>query len=72
MLDNRGYNKTVMKTPKDATKENVALILAARQLGNAVYGHPDNIKKARISKAVLQNHAKKLMGTKERYPLGRN
>ena len=54
-----------MKTPKDATKENVALILAARQLGNAVYGHPDNIKKARISKAVLQNHAKKLMGTKE-------
>ena len=54
-----------MKTPKDVTEDNVAMILAARQLGNAVYGHPENIKKNRISEAMLRNHANKLKGTPE-------
>ena len=54
-----------MKTPKDVTEENVARILAARQLGNAVYDHPDNIKKAKISQSALNNHAQKLMASKE-------
>ena len=54
-----------MKTPKDVPEENVARILAARQLGNAVYDHPDNIKKAKISQSALNNHAQKLMASKE-------
>lgn len=43
-----------MKTPKDVTEENVALILAARQLGNAVYDHPENIKKTGSARRSLR------------------
>ena len=53
-----------MKKPEDVTEEDVAMILAARQLGDAVYDHPENIKNNRISEAELKNHANKLKGSK--------
>ncbi|MCR4724704.1 MAG: hypothetical protein K5772_04605 [Clostridia bacterium] len=54
-----------IKSPVNVTEERVALIFAARQLGNAVYDQPANIKNTRISEAVLRNHAKKLMASQE-------
>ena len=41
-----------MDDPNIVSEEDVSLILAARQLGNAVYDHPDNIKNTRLSEAV--------------------
>lgn len=57
------YDK--MESRQNVTEKNVALILAARQLGNAVYDHPENIKKAQISEGELNAHAARLMHTKE-------
>ena len=54
-----------MDEPSSVSEENVSLILAARQLGNAVYDQPDNIKNTRISEAELRNHAQKLRRSPE-------
>ena len=50
-----------MDEPISVSEERVARILAARQLGNAVYGDPKNIKNAKFSEAELRVHADKLM-----------
>ena len=54
-----------MDEPMNVSEERVAMILAARQLGNAVYDHPENIKNTRISEAELRSHASKIMQTPE-------
>ena len=54
-----------MDSPVNVSEERVARILAARQLGNAVYDHPENIKNTMISEAELNNHAQKLMRSPE-------
>ena len=54
-----------MDDPISVSEERVAMILAARQLGNAVYDHPENIKNTRISEAELRSHANKIMQTPE-------
>jgi hypothetical protein len=54
-----------MGSPASVNEERVALILAARQLGNAVYDDPKNIKNTRLSESELRNHANKLMATQQ-------
>jgi hypothetical protein len=46
-----------MKTPQEMTKKDIATILAARQLGDTIYDHPENIRKNTISAAELRTEA---------------
>ena len=54
-----------MEEPVNVNEDRIALILAARQLGNAVYGDPRNIKKAKISESELRVQAEKIKASEE-------